>query len=72
MLERILLKHLTKKGKIAYFVGLVVSFALVAFYLFGIAGYTSKTGKELFFFSIVVVNIVWAGITYAIWKKEGE
>lgn len=72
MLERLLLKHLTKKGGIAYFIGLVASFALVAYYVLDIAGYTLKTGRDIFFYGILIVNILWAGICYAVWRKKEE
>ena len=70
MLERLLLKHLTKKGKIAYFIGLVLSFAIAAYCVLGIAGYTLETGRDIFFFTILTINILWAGICYLIWKKK--
>ncbi len=72
MLERLLLKHLTKKGKIAYFIGLIISFGLVAYYVLGITGYTLETGGDIFFYGIIIVNILWAIICYAIWKKKEE
>ncbi len=72
MLEKLLLKHLTKKGKIAYFIGLIISFGLVAYYVLGIAGYTLKTGRDIFFYGIIIVNILWAIICYVIWKKKEE
>ncbi|WP_435315357.1 hypothetical protein [Cellulophaga fucicola] len=72
MLERLLLKHLTKKGKIAYFVGLVASIALVAFIILGVADYSLDSGKDVFFVSIVAVNLIWAGVCYFVWRKKEE
>ncbi len=70
MLDRLLLKYLTKKGKIAYFVGLIVLFLLTGYYILGIAGYSFDSGRDVFFYSILVVNIVWAAICYMIWRKK--
>ncbi|APU11770.1 MULTISPECIES: hypothetical protein [Cellulophaga] len=72
MLERLLLKHLTKKGKIGYFVGVVVLFALLAVYLFGIADYSMDRGRNPFFIGMIIINLSWAGISYALWKKPKE
>jgi hypothetical protein len=40
MLDRLFLKYLTKKGKIAYWVGQLLLSAIWGFYVFGVAGYT--------------------------------
>lgn len=72
MLERLLLKHLTKKGQIAYFIGLILSFAIVAYCVLGVLNYTLETGRNLFISGILIVNIVWAGICYLIWRKKEE
>ncbi|MEP0213948.1 MAG: hypothetical protein ABJD66_12070 [Cellulophaga sp.] len=72
MLERLLLKHLTKKGKIGYFVGVVVLFALLAVYLFGIEDYSMDRGRNPFFIGMIIINLSWAGVSYALWKKPKE
>jgi len=72
MLERILLKHLTQKGKIAYFVGIIILFALFAYYLLGIAGYSLDEGRSTFFVGLIVINLLWAGVCLIFWKKPSE
>ncbi|CAM1358601.1 hypothetical protein [Tenacibaculum xiamenense] len=72
MIERLLLKHLTKTGKIAYFVGIIISFILVAYYIFEIMGKSLESGRDHFVIGIVTVNIIWAIICYFLWRKEKE
>lgn len=72
MLDRLLLKYLTKKGKIAYYVGQVVLIGLWALYLFGMAGYTMEEGETQLWIGVIAIVIVWAGICYLIWKKPDD
>jgi hypothetical protein len=72
MLDLLILKHLTKKGKIAYYVGQVVLFALWAFYLFGIAGYSIDQAESPFLVGMIVLAILWSGVCFIIWKKPKE
>ena len=69
MLERILFKHLTKKGIIGYFVGTVLLFILWGYYVLGILDYSMDSGRNMFMFGALGLNIVWAGVCYLLWKK---
>ncbi|MFL0134416.1 hypothetical protein, partial [Tenacibaculum maritimum] len=69
MLERLLFKHLTKKGITAYFIGTLTLFAILAYYLLAIIGYSLEEGRTPFFIGIVILNILWAGICLVFWKK---
>jgi len=62
MLDKLFLQFLSPKGKIAYWVGQITLFALWAFYLLGIAGYSLEDGRMLFFVGMIVILIVWGGI----------
>ncbi len=72
MLEKLLFKHLTKKGIIAYFVGTIILFALLAYYILGIAGYSLEEGRTMFFVGIIILNLLWAGACLLFWKKPKE
>ena len=69
MLEKLLFKHLTKKGIIGYFVGTILLFALLAFIMFGIYDYSMNEGKTPFFTGMIVINLAWAGVCLLLWKK---
>ncbi|HLR24501.1 MAG TPA: hypothetical protein VK112_01455 [Fodinibius sp.] len=72
MLDRLILKYLTQKGKIAYYVGQVVLIGLWALYLFGIAGYSLEEGEMQLWIGLIVIVISWAGICYLVWKKPDK
>ncbi|WP_439184147.1 hypothetical protein [Carboxylicivirga taeanensis] len=72
MLDRLFLKYLSKKGKIAYWVGQLLLDALWAFYLFAIAGLSMEEAESLLFIGIIVVLIAWGGVCILVWKKEQE
>ncbi|MBW2961356.1 hypothetical protein [Mesonia aestuariivivens] len=72
MIENLLLKRLTKKGVICYFVGVVLGFALLAYYIFGLKNYSLDDGQEIFIIGMVIVNVFWAGVSYLCWKKPKE
>ena len=72
MLERLLFRHLTKKGKIGYFLGVLVLFALWAYYVLGIAGYSMDEGRTMFMIGIIVLNIIWAGVCLLLWRLPKE
>ncbi len=72
MLEKLLSKYLTKKGKIMYIIGLILSFALVAYYVLGIKGHTMDTGRDMFIYGCIIVNILWAGICFVVWRNKEE
>ncbi|OEK09523.1 hypothetical protein A8C32_12505 [Flavivirga aquatica] len=72
MLDRLFLKHLTKKGVIAYFVGQVIFMAILAYYLFGIAGYSidrGDEGRDILFIGLIIIVLLWGGICLLLWKK---
>lgn len=72
MLDRLFLKYLSKKGKIAYWVGQIVLDGLWALYLFVIAGLSMDEAEGLLFIGILVVLIVWGGVCILVWKKRDE
>ncbi|WKB81226.1 hypothetical protein QYR09_15930 [Cellulophaga lytica] len=44
----------------------------MAVYLFGIADYSMDRGRNPFFIGMIIINLSWAGISYALWKKPKE
>jgi len=72
MLDALILKHLTKKGVIAYFAGQIILFGLLAYYIFGVGGYSLDEGEMSFFIGMVVIALLWAGICLLIWKKPKD
>lgn len=72
MLDALILRYLTKKGKIAYFVGQVLLIAIYAFYIFGISGGSLDTDENIFFIGMITIVLLWAGVCLLIWKKPKE
>jgi Kef-type K+ transport system membrane component KefB len=72
MLDHFILEYLTKKGKIAYYVGQVLLIAIWAYYLFGIVGYTIDEGETSLFIGLIIIVIVWAGVCLLFWKKSKD
>ena len=72
MLEALLLKYLSDKGKKAYFIGLFAGIALFAVFFFGLADYTMETGRSAFITGLIVINVIWAAACYIIWKKDDD
>ncbi|WP_422091827.1 hypothetical protein [Tenacibaculum ovolyticum] len=72
MLEAFVLKYLTKKGVIAYFVGQVIFIAIFAYYIFGILDYSLDRGQDMFFVGMVVIVLLWMGICLLLWRKPKE
>ncbi len=72
MLDRLFLKYLSKKGKIAYWVGQLILDALWALYLFVIAGLSMDEAEGLLFIGILVILIAWGAICIRVWKKTEE
>ena len=73
MLDRLFLKYLSKKGKIAYWVGQLILDALWIYYVFGIAGYSRDNGGEsMVFIGILVVLVVWGAVCITLWRKKEE
>ena len=72
MLDALILRYLTKKGKIAYFVGQIILIAIFAFYVFGISGASMNEGENLFFIGIITIVILWAGVCLLVWKKPKD
>jgi len=69
MLEKLLFKHLTKKGVIGYFIGTIVLFSFWAYYVLGILGYSMDEGRSMFMGGALVLNLLWAIVCYFVWKK---
>jgi len=72
MLDRLILKHLTKTGVIAYFVGQITLFAIWAFYLLGIKDYSMDEGRTPFYIGMIVILLGWSGVCLIFWKKPKE
>jgi hypothetical protein len=72
MLEALVLKYLTKKGVIAYFVGQVIFIAVLAYYIFGILDYSLDRGQDMFFIGMVVIVLLWMGVCLLLWRKPKE
>ncbi|PIE84189.1 MAG: hypothetical protein CSA07_03020 [Bacteroidia bacterium] len=72
MLDRILLRHLTKKGRIIYFVGLLVVFAVIIFVDMRSAELQGHIRADRFLVKLIVGNIVWGGICYYAWRRPKE
>ncbi len=72
MLDKLFLKNLSKKGKIAYWLGQLVLDSLWALYLFVIMGLSMDEAESLLFVGIFLVLIIWGGICLLAWKKEDE
>lgn len=72
MLEALLLKYLTKKGVLIYFVGQVILIAILAYYIFGILGHSFDSGEDMFFIGILIIVLLWMGICLLLWRKPKE
>jgi drug/metabolite transporter superfamily protein YnfA len=73
MLDRLFLKHLSKKGKIAYWVGQIILDVLWALYVFKLAKYTFDNGGDtVLIIGMLVILILWGGLCYILWKKPNE
>ncbi|MBI9054380.1 MAG: hypothetical protein JEY96_11220 [Bacteroidales bacterium] len=73
MLDRLFLKYLSKKGKIAYWVGQIILDVLWALYVFKLAKYTFDDGGDtVLIIGMLVILIVWGGLCYILWKKPNE
>ena len=72
MLDALILKYLTKKGKIAYFVGQVLLIAVFAFYVFGIEGASIDEAENSFYLGMFIIVVVWAGFCFLVWRKPKE
>jgi len=72
MLEALLLKYLTKKGIIIYFVGQVIFIATLAHYVFGILGYSLNKGQDIFFIGLLIIVLIWMGICLLFWRKPKD
>ncbi len=70
MLDRLFLKYLTKKGKIAYFVGQLVLFAIWGFIVLGIMDFSLESGRSTFIGGAIVILLIWGGICLALWKEK--
>ncbi len=72
MLDVLILRYLTKEGKIAYFVGQLILAGLWAFYMFGIKDYSFRDDEGMFIAGIIGIILVWGGLCLAIWRKKDE
>lgn len=72
MIDKLFLRYLSKKGKIAYWLGQLVLDTLWALYLFVIVGLSIDEAEDLLFIGILAVLIVWGGICLLVWKKKEE
>ena len=72
MLERLILRYLSKKGAIALFVGQIVFYAMLAFYILAIADYSLTEGKPIFFTGMIVIFLIWSAICLLFWRKPNE
>jgi len=73
MIDKLFLKHLSKKGKIAYWVGQILLDAIWAFYVFGVAGYSFETGGEtMLIFGMLAILVGWGVVCLMLWKKPKE
>jgi len=73
MLDRLFLKHLSKKGKIAYWVGQILLAALWTFYIFGVADQSMDNGGETtLILGVLGIMVGWGFICLMVWKKPKE
>lgn len=72
MLEALVLKYLTKKGIIIYFIGQVIFIAILAYYIFGLLGYSFDRGQDMFFIGMVIIVLLWMGVCLLLWRKPKE
>jgi hypothetical protein len=73
MLDRLFLSRLSKKGKIAYWVGQLLLIGIWALYLFGIADYSlEEEGRNMLFLGLIAIVIVWGIVCVIVWKKKDE
>jgi len=73
MLDRLFLKHLSKKGKIAYWVGQIILDVLWALYVFKLAKYTFDDGGDtVLIIGMLVILVAWGGLCFVLWKKTDE
>ncbi|SHI79113.1 hypothetical protein SAMN04488096_104291 [Mesonia phycicola] len=72
MIERLLLKHLTKKGKIAYFVGVILLLVLLGYFMLEVQNYSLDDDRITIVLAMIVVNLLWAGVCFLCWKKPKE
>ncbi len=73
MLDRLFLSKLSKRGKIAYWVGQIALIGIWALYLFGIADNSfEEEGRNMFVFGLIAIVIVWGIVCVIVWKKTDE
>jgi len=70
MLDRLFLKYLSKQGKVAYFVGQILLFALWAYILLVPMDYSMEDGKPLFVIGMIVILVVWGGVCLGFWRDK--
>ncbi len=72
MIEQILLRYLTKKGKIIYFIGLAVVFGVVIYVDWRASNLRGYTLGGMFILKLIIANLVWGLICYYAWRKPKE
>jgi len=69
MLERIFLKYLTTKGKVIYLIGLLLLLLIWGIYVLIITERTFHGDESAFIVGSVIINFIWAGVSYSLWRK---
>lgn len=71
MIDRLFMKHLSKTGIKAYWIGQLLIDAVFIYYLFGIAGHSlnDDSARMQLILGVLGVAVVWGTICLLIWKK---
>lgn len=73
MLDKLILKYLTKQGKVFYWVGQIVLLLGLFYYLFEIENNSWNDDGELTFILYAIVIVLgWAGICLLFFRKKAE
>ncbi|MFD0992546.1 hypothetical protein [Tenacibaculum geojense] len=70
MIDKLFLKYLTKKGKIGYFVGQIITASLWAYYIFGVEKLSRANGEVKLFAGLLINTVLWGVISVMLWKKQ--
>ncbi len=72
MLDRLFLKYLSKKGKIAYWIGQLALVAIWLYYIFGVTELSRDEAELPLFGGLVLIVLGWGVVCLLIWKKKEE